>query len=68
MKKTYFATYHTNNGTHPMYPYEFTNKREAIRVIRSIADGETHIGGFALVRVWANDGADELVYEARIVR
>lgn len=67
MKKTYYATYLTNNGTHPMYPYEFTNKDEAVRAIRKIAKGETFIGGHASVKVWS-DGqfAPVIIYKGRV--
>jgi hypothetical protein len=63
MKTIYYATYTTDNGTHPCEPYEYTNKREAIREIRKIASGETYAGGYADVKVWTGDTE---VYAARV--
>ena len=63
MKTTYYATYTTDAGTHPCEPYEYTNKREAIREIRKIASGETFVGGYADVKVWTDETE---IYTARV--
>lgn len=61
----YLANYTTNNGnTYNPNPFEYTNKREAIKSIREIARGETFAGQHGSVTVTTEDGA--IVYEGRV--
>lgn len=64
-KMKYFASYTTNNGsTYNGKPFEYTNKREAIKSIREIARGETFAGNHGCVTVKDENG--ETVYEGRV--
>ena len=61
----YYADYSTNNDTTwNSKPFEYTNKRNAIRSIRKIAIGNTFIGNCAYVIV--TDSNCRIVYKSII--
>lgn len=53
---TYYASYLANHSTRNAEPIKGTNKKELIRDIRTIAEGETHPGGDCSWVVQAEDG------------
>ena len=69
MRTIYFADFVANNkSTYNLYPYEYTNKREAIKGIRRICSGNVLAGYSGWVRVYTNkeDRVGSTVYEATI--
>lgn len=71
MRTTYYADFGANNNsTYNRDPYEYTNKREAIRSIRKICVGNVFEGSTGWVRVYTDRENREgsTVYEATIRR
>lgn len=64
MKHTYYANFCANGNTYNREPYEYTNKREAIKDIRYIAKENTFARSTAWVSV--KDETGEEVYRAII--
>lgn len=58
IRKTYFASYRTSNGTEPMKAYTFTNKNKAISEIRKIGIAETPVGGYVKISVWNDEDGE----------
>ena len=53
---TYYASYLANHSTRNAEPFKGTNKKELIRDIRDIAEGETFPGGDCSWVVQGEDG------------
>ena len=53
---TYYATFLANHSTRSAKPFEGTNKKELIRSIRKIAEGETFYRGDCSWCVQSEDG------------
>lgn len=64
MKHTYYANFCANDNTYNREPYEYANKREAIKDIRYRAKANTFAGSRAWVSV--TDETGEEVYHAWI--
>lgn len=66
MKAIYYADFSTNTGTYNSVPFEYTNKRVAIKSIREIGIGNTPMGCSVAVSVRAANG--DYVYFKTIQR
>ena len=60
----YYADFSTSNGTYNNESYEFSNKKEAIKLIREIGISNTFIGGSVNISVTDNNGT--IIYEKEI--
>lgn len=66
MKTIYYADFSTNNGTCNSFPFEYTNRRLAIKSIREIGIGNTPMSCSVAVSVKAANG--DYVYLKTIQR
>lgn len=58
MKTIYYGDFCTKEGTCNRAPFEFTNKKEAFKTTRAIAEGNTLPGSTARWCVYANSTAN----------
>jgi len=58
-RKTYYGYWGANNGSGNREPVKFTNKKEAIKTMRSIAKGNVFAGNTGWWRVCNHAGACE---------